>query len=255
MKTLILILGCLLLLAPCQAEGKEAVQETQNRLSPEEIDKYISQQRRNIENYYNGQLVELNQRAESEIRLLEAADKGFYASLAAQAETAKVVLHIDSYGYRAPWYLADETERKLHLEGDFEPSDDFKDSLRNSPKRFAVAQARIADRKSEVLAKLGCETLKLEQLKQYALTDGLAQLEKKLKEDAMQPEPEITNGMVTGILYSAEKPSALINRKILHEGYTINGIKVVKIYTDRVVFEKGGRGWDQKVGEKPAAYW
>ncbi|MBN1391631.1 MAG: hypothetical protein JW947_02385 [Sedimentisphaerales bacterium] len=246
MKNLILILACLLLVMPCQAYGK---------LSPEEIDKYISQQFRNIENYYNGQLVELNQRAESEIRLLEVADKAIFASLAAQAEAAKTTLHIDSYGYWAPWYLVDKTESKLHLEGDFEPIDDFKDSLRNSPKRFAIAQARIADRKSEILAKLEWETVKLEQLKQYALTDGLAQFEKKLKEDAQTPKPAITNGMVTGILYSADKPSALVNSKILHEGYTINGVKVVKIYRDKVVFEKGGKGWDQKVGEKPAAYW
>lgn len=252
MKPLILTFCCLLLLAPCQAAEN---QSEQNRLQPEEIDSYISQQRSNIENYYGGQLVELNQRAESEIRLLEVADDAVFASLAAQADVARWVLHIDSYGYQAPWYLAAETERKLQLKDDFEPCDDFKDSLRNSPKRFAVAQSRIADRKSRILAQLEWEAVKLEQHKQYALTDGLAQLEKQLKEDVMKPKQRATHGMVTGIIYSADRPAAAIDRKIVHEGDAIGGVKVVKIYRDRVVFGKKGKGWDQKVGEKPGSSW
>lgn len=247
MKPLILVFCCLLLLAPCQA--------AENQLKPEEIDSYISQQRINIENYYNGQFVELHQRAESEIRLLEVADGADDTSLAAQAETAKWVLHIDSYGYLAPWYLAAETERKLHLKGDFAPCDDFKDSLRNSPKRFAIAQSRIAERKSRILAQLEWEAVKLEQRKQYAITTGLAQLEKQLKEDAMKPEPKATHGIVTGIIYSSDRPAAAVDRKIVHEGDIIGGVKVVKIYRDRVVFGKRGSGWDQKVGEKPEVSW
>jgi hypothetical protein len=252
MKTLTLIFCCLLLLAPCQAAEN---QSEQDQLKPEEIDKYISQQRVGIENYYNGQLIELGQRVQSEIRLLEVADEAVYASLAAQAEVAKWVLHIDSYGYLAPWYLAAEIERKLQLKDDYEPCDDFKDSIRNSPKRFAVAKSLIAERKSRISAQLEWEILKLEQHKQYALTDGLAQLEKQLKENVLIPKPEATHGMVTGILYSTDKPSATIDRKIVHQGDTIQGVNVVKIFRDKVVFAKKGRGWDQKVGEKPGASW
>ena len=79
MKPLILVFCCLLLLAPCQA--------AENQLKPEEIDSYISQLRCNIESYYDGQMVELHQRAESEIRLLEVADGADDTSLAAQAES------------------------------------------------------------------------------------------------------------------------------------------------------------------------
>lgn len=252
MKTLTLIFCCLLLLAPCQAAEN---QPEQNPLKPEEIDKYISQQRIGIENYYNGQLIEIGQRVQSEIRLLEVADEAAYASLAAQAEVAKTVLQIDNYGNQAPWYLSAEIERKLQLKDDFEPCDDFKDSIRNSPKRFAVAQSLIAERESEILAHLERETLELEQHKQYALTVGLVQLEKQLKEDAMKPKPEATHGMVTGIIYSSDRPSAAIDRRIVHQGDTIQGVKVVKIFGDKVVFEKKGRGWDQKVGEKPGSSW
>jgi hypothetical protein len=254
MKTLILILGCLLLFIPCQAAEKQPEQEKQNQQQFEEIEKYISQQRRNIESYYKGQLVELNQRAQSEIGLLEVADKAVYASLAAQAEVAKVVLHIDNYGYRAPWYLVAETERMLQLKDEHESYGDFEDSIKKSPKRFAVAQSRIAERKNQILANLEWETLKLEQRKQYALTTGLARLEKQLKENATKPKPEVTHGMVGGIVYSS-KPSILIGRKIVHEWDTIQGVTVIKIYKDKVKFQKNGKRWEQKVQQAPAAYW
>lgn len=240
---------CLLLLIPCQA--------AENQQQPDEIDKYISQQHRNIENYYQGQLIELNQRAQSEIRLLDVADKAIYAgsgetanaNLAAQAEVAKVVLHIDNFGYRAPWYLVDETEKILQLK------DDFEDSIKEPSKRFAVAHSRITERKNQILANLEWETAKLLRQKQYALTDGLAKLEKQLREDAVKPKPEATHGVVTGILYSAERAAAVVDRKIVHQGDTINGVKVVKIFRDKVEFERKGKKWTQTVQQKPASYW
>lgn len=263
MKTLILILSYLLLVIPCQAAENRPEQEKQNQQRFEEIEKYISRQRRDIENYYRGQLVEIKLRAQSEIRLLEVADKALcgsagstiYANLAAQAEVAKVVLHIDNYGYRAPWYLAAETERMLQLKDDFESYDDFEGSLENSPKRFVVAQSLIAERKNQILAKLEWETLKLEQRKQYALTIGLALLEKQLKENVLKPKPEVTHGVVIGILYSSDKPSAIIDNKIVHELDTIHGVTVVKIYKDKVKFQKNGKRWEQEVQQTPAAYW
>jgi hypothetical protein len=247
MKTLILNFCCLLLFIPAQAMGESARETRNKRLA--EIDKYISQQRIDLENYYRGQLVEITQRAQSEIRLLEAADKAIYAGLDEQAEVAKWILHIDSYGYQAPWYLVDNTERTLRLK------DDFKGSIKETPKRFAVAHSRIADRKSDILAKLEWEAVKLQQQKQYSLTAGLAQLEKRLKEDALKPQPKVAHGVVAGILYSSDKPAALIDGKIVHEGDAIQGVTVVKIHKDRVEFAKKSRKWEQKVQQPLASYW
>jgi hypothetical protein len=255
MKNLILIFGCLLLFIPCQAVAKQPEQKEQNRQQLEDIEKYISQRRLEIEDYYRGQLVEISQRAQAEIRMLEVADKAVYAGLAEQAEVAKVVLHIDSFGYQAPWYLVAETERMLQLRNDCESYGDFEDSFQNPSKLFAVAHSQITERKNRILEDLEWEVVKLEQRKQYALTTGLAQLEKQLKEDAIKPKPEATQGLVTGILYSADKPSAAVDHKVVHQGDTIHGVTVVKIFRDKVVFEKKGRGWDQKVQEKPGAYW
>jgi hypothetical protein len=224
----------------------------------EEIEKYIACMHQGIENYYANQLIEVKQRAEAEIKLLEVADKPVYAGLAAQAEVAKTVLHINNYGYRAPWYLESKTERMLQLKDDFDEYElygDFADSIKNSPKRFAVAQSRIAERKSDILAKLAYETADLEREKKYALTITLPKLEKQLKQDLLTPKPKPTHGMVTGIVYSADKPSAIVDRKIVHERDVIHGATVVKIYRDSVKFSKKSKNWEQKVQQAPEAYW
>lgn len=255
MKTLILIFICLLPLIPCQAADNQPPQEKQNQQQLE-IEKYISRLHREMENYYASRLIEMKQRAEAEIRLLEIADKPVYACLAAQAEAAKTVLLIDDCRYQTQWdYYATATEKRQELKNEREPGIIFADDLRRSPKRFAEEQSRIAERKSKILAQLEWETMNLERQKQYTLTIGLAQLEKRLKEDLLKPQPPATYGLVTGIVYSKDKPSALINGKIVHKGDKINEIKIVKIGKDRVEFEKNGKNWEQKVGQKPQSFW
>jgi hypothetical protein len=251
MKTLILIFGCLLLVIPSQAAEKQQQLSNPNQQlaqpQVEEIEKYIASLHQGIENYYTNQLIEVKQRAEAEVRMLEVVDKAVYASLAGQAEVAKTVLHIDNYGYRAPWYLEAETERMLQLKDKFNKLE--------SPELFAVAQSKIAERKSEILAKLECETANLERQKNYALTVTLPELEKQLKEDQLRPEPKPTHGLVTGIVYSEDEPTAVVDRKIVHEGDVIYGITVVKIYQDSVKFSKKSKSWEQKVQQAPESYW
>jgi hypothetical protein len=269
MKILILIFGCLLLLViPSQAAEKQP-EQTQQQLKDhsqqlaqpqvEEIEKYIARLHQGIENYYTNQLIEVKQNSQAEIRLLEVIDKAVYSSLAGQAEVAKVVLHINDYGYTARWDLVAKTERMLQLKDDFDEHEsygDFEDIIKRSPKRFVVAQSRIAERKSEILAKLEQGTADLERGKNYALTVTLLELEKQLKEDQLKPEPTPTHGLVTGIVYSADKPSAIVDRKIVHEGDVIYGATVVKIYRDSVKFSKKGKNnWEQKVQQTPEAYW
>jgi len=233
---------------PSQAAEKQQQVEEQNQ-KLEEIEKYIARRHREIENYYTDQLIEVKQNSQAEIRLLEVADKPVFASLTGQAEVAKVVLHINDYGYQAPWYLVAKTERMLQLK------DDFGDSFEISSKRFAVSQSQIAERKNDILAKLECETADLERQKNYALTVTLPKLEKRLKQDLLKPKPEPTHGLVTGIVYSADKPSAIVDRKIVHEGSVIHDATVVKIDRDKVTFSKKGKNWEQKVRQSPEAYW
>ncbi len=61
---------------------------------------------------------------------------------------------------------------------------------------------------------------------------------------------------VTAIFHSEESSSAVIgDGTALREGDTIYGVKVVRINGDKVIFEKDGRIWAQKVGEQRASDW
>ena len=47
--------------------------------------------------------------------------------------------------------------------------------------------------------------------------------------------------MVTGIIYHEENPCAIVRHRVVYEGDTIDGYKVVKINRDEVELEKDGK--------------
>ena len=53
--------------------------------------------------------------------------------------------------------------------------------------------------------------------------------------------------IVKGILYSEDRPSAVINNLIVHIGDEVDGAVIVKINEDSVEFEMGSRRWSQQV--------
>jgi hypothetical protein len=55
---------------------------------------------------------------------------------------------------------------------------------------------------------------------------------------AFFPTDKVT---VSGIVYNAENPSAIICGKIVREGDEVNGYKVVKIHKEKVELEKNGK--------------
>ena len=52
---------------------------------------------------------------------------------------------------------------------------------------------------------------------------------------------------VKGIVFSKNKPSAIINNQILSEGQTFNGITIVRITKETVEFEENEKRWTQPV--------
>ncbi len=48
-------------------------------------------------------------------------------------------------------------------------------------------------------------------------------------------------GMVTGIIYNAENPSAIVCGEVVHEGDIVGDYKVVRIYRDKVELNKKGK--------------
>ena len=75
--------------------------------------------------------------------------------------------------------------------------------------------------------------------------------EEKFNDNTAKSEPE-TFGMVTGICYSSDNPSAVIdNKTIVYEGDTIDGVTIVKIYKDKVEFTQNGMSRTLKIAKLP----
>ncbi|MHC4664802.1 MAG: hypothetical protein ACYS9T_02455 [Planctomycetota bacterium] len=53
--------------------------------------------------------------------------------------------------------------------------------------------------------------------------------------------------MVRGIVYSDEKPCAIIRDEVVQEGDTIEGYRVVRIHPHKVELEKGGKIFTRQV--------
>jgi len=53
--------------------------------------------------------------------------------------------------------------------------------------------------------------------------------------------------IIKGIIYSEDRPSAVIGDRIMHQGDKIDGVVIVRINKRNVEFEKDGRQWTQEV--------
>ena len=80
-------------------------------------------------------------------------------------------------------------------------------------------------------------------------------LKGRLKENVATTKREATHGVVGGIVYTKENPSAIIDSKLLKEGETIHGVKIIKIHEAAVEFEKDSQSWTQKTGETADTFW
>ena len=75
------------------------------------------------------------------------------------------------------------------------------------------------------------------------------------KEPIQQEQVAAGYGKITGIFYSDDNPSAIVEGEVVYQGDMIRGVKVVKIHRDRVEFEKNGKVWSQWVQEEPKPNW
>ena len=62
-----------------------------------------------------------------------------------------------------------------------------------------------------------------------------------------EPTSEAQTLIVKGIVFSKNKPSAIINNQILSEGQTFDGVKIIKITKETVEFEANEKRWTQFV--------
>lgn len=245
MRALILFVTCVLWAVPALAEDaplEPQGQPNQAKVPSEplpETEQAISKCRLAIEDYYADRITELRLRTAAAIKRLEVAEKAKpnWAGCGEWAQFAETVLEINGAGGETYGFFEAGTE--------------------TGAKRLAVALSRIAERKSEILAHFEWEVGKLERQKRHALAAGLWPPEPVKRPQQAGPEagPKDTRGLVTGILYSRQDPTALIDGKIVRETAVIHGVKVVRIYRDKVEFARDDRTWSQQVRETPKPYW
>lgn len=237
MKTRKVAISTMVVVAMLSGAVNAATGERQNQqVQLEEIEKYISQRRQKIKNYFLITSTELKLRGEAKIRLLEVADiKPVFAGFAGWAAVTEAVLEINGLEPKQPGYFEPTAERP--------------------PKRLAMAQSQIAKAKNDILRLYGFAEVSLERQKRYALSVELVELEKRLKENVLTAKPKTTHGVVSGLIYDEENPCATVDGKIVREGDIIHGVKVVKIQRDGIEFERNGNKWVQKVQETREAFW
>ncbi len=196
-----------------------------------------SQRHRQIEYTYTNKILNLRLRAAAQIRLLEVAriSKPNWADINEWADFAEKVLQINGC--------------------ESEPYSLFETSSETPAERLAVALSRIAKRKSDILSRSELEALNLEYQKKHALASEAMQPEKTIRESGLIKKSELMQGLVTSIVCSPDKSSTVVDSKIMHEGEKIHGVTVVKIFKDRIVFEKNRNRWEQTVRQTPGAYW
>lgn len=62
-------------------------------------------------------------------------------------------------------------------------------------------------------------------------------------------------GLITGILFTDDKPCAIVGHHLVHEGDSLGDVKVLKIHRDRIDFQKAGKTWTQHPNEDPSPNW
>lgn len=220
-----------------------------------EIEQYIEAQKQNIENRYTARLAEIDYKEGEIQRRLSALDIGDnrkYIHEARFSDWAKYIEEVlrlngvdlskDKEYVRA---LKEFRRNQLWLSSRFQPA----------PKLLAIAEKRLADEKIHVRRLFALERVKIENERRYAIEVQLADVAKNLKEQVLNPTQPKQEGVVTGIVYSNDKPTVIVGSQVVHLGEKIGKVRVTAISPDSVEFEKGGKRWTQQTGDEPGAGW
>ncbi len=70
-------------------------------------------------------------------------------------------------------------------------------------------------------------------------------------DDATGTTTSSSNLNILGIIYAEGHPTVLIDTDIHAEGDVIAGIKIIKIFEDKVILGKNGERWEQRINIEP----
>jgi hypothetical protein len=265
MKSLIIILTCLTL---CSSANSQDISNTQQALL-KAVEEKAAGQREKIETQHADQLNELRELAKKEAREFSQETRIFWIKYIQKELSCTEIYFTPPHSH----LLQIETHRKFRKEiTDSYYVNDMADLLLNKNAKKILTQIEKGGYETLFLRWEAGKLLNiikiLEHEQQYIenhYTTAITQLENwekeqiknisQVKQKTETDKPQV--GVVSGIAYGA-KPAIMIegvDKPIVYQGQTVNNIKVVKIYPDRVKFRKGLKSWVQKVGTPADITW
>jgi hypothetical protein len=217
----------------------------------EKTDIYIEQQRQKINDDYANQLDEIRAKKANELLRLENINPDLYVrgGFFGWAGYVQNVLDLGGIDLFEDSQFA-ETFRDLRDNGRGLTT---VEQLDLTPRLLAIAMDRFAAEKSRALRGFNAAERQLEQERISALNIHLSRYNEQVRYVELNPPQAKPSGMISGILYSADKPAAIVGPKIVYQGDKLGNVQAVKIDRDTVEFDKSGKTWKQKVGEAPSS--
>ena len=220
------------------------------------IEKRAGQKRQQVEDNYLRRCRELRASTEAMIRSLDSQEKQAWTEL--DQKLKHIITTAEKSTIGAGYIMSDG-----YVVGHDISKEKYETNVVGDPAReHAVIQQEIVEAKNETLASYEQELVRFQKQRQYELAK-IDRWERQMKgyvsvaiRDITKVSQPETLGLVSGIMYSQSRPSALIgNRIIVHEGEIVHGVKILEIYKDKVLFEKDSVTWSQAIGDAPASHW
>ena len=243
----------LAVIAPALGQSTTQTVTDDQKVKSEKIDKSIEWQRQRINYDYAIQLDEMRANKASDFRSLEVINpdltvRGGFVGWAGYIQNCLELRGVDLM--EDPQFA--ETFRDLHDGGGGLTAIEKFDL---APRLLAIAEDRYAAEKSRALGRYNAAELQLEKERNEALNIRLTQYSEQLQNVELNPMQVKPAGLISGILYSADKPAAIVGSKIVYQKDKLGDVQVVKINAGTVEFDKNGHTWTQKIGEAPSSMW
>lgn len=222
----------------------------------EEIETDFEHRKQKIEDRYADVFRQLRENVEIALKKLDYADKTTYAHFIEQLNNTTST----SSGYTS---MTGSISPYGNVSADGFRTETTETRVVGKPAAAYELKVRQLNKAADDLIseyKLDCEHF--ERQRACALSDlekekklALVYISNQVSRESVQPIPPKAPGTVTGILSSDGTPLTIINGKVLSEGQSVNGVKVIKINRDSVEFENTSSTWSQKVNEPPSTNW
>lgn len=234
------------------------------------IEEQAAQKRQQIEEFYLQKCRELQIRTEEEVKSLDSEEKIAWAELNQKLKHIETTTNESAIaiGYVVPnnqnvnMGVVDSRVNEYAVGHIISEKTSETNVVNNPAKEFASKQQQITETENRILTHYKEEIAHFQRWRQFEL-GKIEKWEKRqksyvstaIRDITAKPKSEVI-GLVSSILYSEDNPSIILGNKVIkHQGDTIYGIVIEKVYKDRVDFVKNGKKWTQKIRETPGPEW